>query len=38
MDRIPELMTNAQLPAEMRPCEKLLKDGASALTDTELMT
>jgi DNA repair protein RadC len=37
MDRTPELMTIAQLPIEMRPREKLLKHGASALTDTELL-
>jgi DNA repair protein RadC len=37
MDRMPEPMTIAQLPAEMRPREKLLKHGASALTDTELL-
>jgi DNA repair protein RadC len=30
-------MTIAQLPVEMRPREKLLKHGASALTDTELL-
>ena len=34
---MPEPMTIAQLPAEMRPREKLLKHGASALTDTELL-
>ena len=37
MDRMPEPMTIAQLPAEMRPREKLLKHGAAALTDTELL-
>jgi DNA repair protein RadC len=32
-----EPMSIQQLPAEMRPREKLLKHGASALTDTELL-